>query len=34
MIGDIVTRCRLFGCHRIKARGQTLPLVRLINRRN
>jgi len=34
MIGDIVIRHRLFGCHRIKARGRALPPVRLINRRN
>jgi hypothetical protein len=34
MIGDIVIRRRLFGHHRIKARGRALPSSRLINRRN
>ncbi len=34
MTGDIVTRRRLFGRHRIKAHGPALPPVRFINRRN
>jgi hypothetical protein len=34
MIGDILIRGRLFDRQRTKARGRTLPPVRLINRRN